>query len=60
MEEIKNSLNQLGYLREISVYSPGEYSVRGGIIDIFPTGLDFPVRLEFFGNILEKIKSIRP
>ncbi len=60
MKEIKNSLVQLGYLRETSVYSPGEYSLRGGIIDIFPAGLDFPVRLEFFGNILEKIRAFDP
>ncbi len=60
IEEIKNSLNQLGYLRETSVYSPGEYSVRGGIIDIYPSGLDFPVRLEFFGDILEKIRAFDP
>ncbi|PQM63831.1 MAG: transcription-repair coupling factor [Rhodobacteraceae bacterium] len=60
MDEIKVSLVQLGYLRETSVYSPGEYSVRGGIVDIFPAGLDFPVRLEFFGNVLEKIRAFDP
>ena len=53
MEKIKTQLQELGYSRESSVYTPGEYAIRGGIIDVFPAGLDFPVRLEFFGNILD-------
>lgn len=35
----------------------GEFAVRGGIIDIFPTGRDYPVRVEFFGDEIEEIRS---
>ena len=36
---------------------PGEYAVRGGILDLFPAGLDLPVRFDFFGDSLESIRS---
>ena len=36
---------------------PGEYAVRGGILDLFPAGLDQPVRFDFFGDSLESIRS---
>ena len=38
----------------------GEYAVRGGIIDLFPPGMDEPVRLDFFGDTLESIRSFDP
>jgi len=34
------------------VREPGEYAVRGGILDLFPAGLDQPVRFDFFGDAL--------
>src|SRR5207248_3825988 len=36
------------------------YAVRGGIVDLFPPGLDLPVRLDFFGDTLESIRSFDP
>ena len=39
---------------------PGEYAVRGGILDLFPPGMDLPVRLDFFGDTLESIRSFDP
>ena len=39
---------------------PGDFAVRGGIIDIFPPGADAPVRLDFFGDTLESIRSFDP
>ena len=38
----------------------GEYAVRGGIIDLFPAGLPNPVRLDFFGDALESIRTFDP
>jgi transcription-repair coupling factor (superfamily II helicase) len=39
---------------------PGEYAVRGGILDLFPPGRSSPVRLDFFGDTLEHIKAFDP
>ena len=36
---------------------PGEYAVRGGILDLYPPGMDMPVRLDFFGDALETIRA---
>ena len=42
-----------GFNRASTVIEPGDYAVRGGIIDIFPPGHANPVRLDFFGDVLE-------
>jgi transcription-repair coupling factor (superfamily II helicase) len=49
-----------GFLRTGTVRDTGEYAVRGGIIDLFPAGLPNPVRLDFFGDALESIRSFDP
>jgi len=46
-----------GYTRSSTVREPGEYAVRGGILDLFPAGLDQPVRFDFFGDSLESIRT---
>ena len=48
-------LAQNGYKSTPQVLEVGEYAVRGGLIDIFPAGAESPVRLDFFGDTLEKI-----
>ncbi|MCK7485611.1 MAG: hypothetical protein MZU97_08670 [Bacillus subtilis] len=50
------SLQNLGYKREYTVEKPGDYSVRGGIVDIFPIGELEPIRLDTFGDEIETIK----
>ncbi len=49
-----------GFLRSGTVRETGEYAVRGGIIDLFPPGLENPVRLDFFGDTLESIRAFDP
>ncbi len=49
-----------GYLRTSLVEDPGEYSVRGGILDIYAPGNTHPVRLEFFGDLVESIRYFSP
>jgi transcription-repair coupling factor (superfamily II helicase) len=49
-----------GYSRTGAVVDPGDFAVRGGIIDIFPPGAELPVRLDFFGDTLESIRSFDP
>ena len=49
-----------GFLRTGTVRDTGEYAVRGGIIDLYPPGLPNPIRLDFFGDTLESIRSFDP
>jgi len=46
-----------GYNKTFLVEDPGEYSVRGGILDIFSPGEKYPVRIEFFGDLVESIRN---
>ena len=55
-----NFLQTLGYEHLSIVESPGEFSVRGNIIDIFCPLYFLPLRLEFFGDILESIRLFNP
>ena len=59
-ESIIGWLELNGFLRTATVREPGEYAVRGGIIDLFPAGAENPVRLDFFGDSLESIRSFDP
>lgn len=54
------SLRSLGYIREDPVSEIGEFSFRGGIVDIFSPSLKNPVRLEFFGDEIESIREFDP
>ncbi|MGA9327900.1 MAG: transcription-repair coupling factor, partial [Bradyrhizobium sp.] len=57
MDSIVAWLEHNGYNRSSTVREAGEYAVRGGILDLFPAGLDLPVRFDFFGDSLESIRS---
>jgi transcription-repair coupling factor (superfamily II helicase) len=57
MDSIVAWLEHNGYNRSSTVREPGEYAVRGGILDLFPAGLDQPVRFDFFGDTLESIRT---
>jgi len=56
-DEFTVMLRQYGYERVDRIESYGEYSIKGGIIDLFPTGSTSPVRLDFFGDTLESIRE---
>lgn len=60
LSELSAWLEANGYGRTSTVRETGEYAVRGGIIDLFPPGLDEPVRLDFFGDALESIRTFDP
>ncbi len=49
-----------GYGRAGTVMEAGEFAMRGGIIDIFPSGLEAPVRLDLFGDEIDQIRSFDP
>ena len=57
METIVEWLELNGFMRASTVREPGDYAVRGGILDLFPPGMDMPVRLDFFGDALETIRA---
>ena len=56
MEAVKSLLIMLGYENETLVTAPGQFSVRGGIIDIFPLTEECPCRVELFGDEVESIR----
>ena len=59
-EELVEKLLASGYLREDPVGGVGEFSIRGGILDVWSPGLDAPVRVEFFGDTVESIREFDP
>lgn len=59
-ESLLALLIEQGCNRVEAVYEMGEFAVRGGLIDVFAPGAPLPVRLDFFGDELESIKSFDP
>ena len=59
-QKLQNFLINNGYSRTGTVIDHGDFAVRGGLIDIFPPGSEAPVRLDFFGDTLESIRSFDP
>src|SRR4029078_11427786 len=57
MQGVIEWLELNGFVRAPTVREPGDYAVRGGILDLFPPGLHMPVRLDFFGDALETIRA---
>ncbi len=60
MEWLTRQLVNLGYEREEMVAQRGQFSRRGGILDVFPVHADEPVRMEFFGDEIERIQPFDP
>lgn len=57
---LSEKLAKLGYERLPQVEKEGDWSVRGGIVDIWSPGEEFPIRAEFFGDELESLRSFNP
>lgn len=57
MNELIQKLYQMGYQRETLVNKTGEMAVRGFVIDVFPMGMDHPVRIEFWGDTVDSIRT---
>ncbi|MBF2057035.1 MAG: transcription-repair coupling factor [Cyanobacterium sp. T60_A2020_053] len=60
VQEIELKLAKMGYERVNLVETEGQWAKRGDLIDIFPVSAELPLRLEFFGDELEKIKEFDP
>ncbi len=51
---------ELGFRREDFVYEPGQFAMRGGILDIYSFGNEHPYRIELFGNEVDSIRLFNP
>jgi len=60
MEAMQLFLHDNGYMRTDTVREAGEYSIRGGIVDIFPPGYEQPFRMDLFGDEVESIRLFDP
>jgi len=60
VERLVAFLEANGYGRANTVIEPGEYAVRGGLIDLFPAGREEPVRIDLFGDEVEEIRTFDP
>ena len=57
---LRDFLSRMGYSQASTVMEPGDFAVRGGLIDIFPPGLAEPVRLDLFGDMLDGARQFDP
>ena len=57
---LRSFLVHMGFTQSPTVMEPGDYAVRGGIIDIFPPGESGPVRLDLFGDVLDGARRFDP
>lgn len=57
LEKAGVHLTDMGYIRQSQVEIPGDYSIRGGILDIFPITEDCPYRIELWGDEIDTIRS---
>ena len=60
MEFVDEWMHTYGFTKVDYVYEPGQYAIRGGIIDIFSFSFDHPYRIELFGNDVESIRKFDP
>ncbi len=59
-EELTQRLIASGYVREEPIFGPGQFSLRGGIIDVWSPDAAQPVRIEFFGDTVDSIRVFDP
>ena len=59
-EQLPEKLVAMGYERESMVASPGEFSVRGDIMDIYALNEEYPIRIEFFGSEVDRMRFFEP
>ncbi len=57
---LRNKLVYMGFSQSPTVMEPGDFAIRGGLIDIFPPGQEGPVRLDLFGDVLDGARRFDP
>ena len=58
--ELRTYFTKMGFVQSPTVTEPGDYAIRGGIIDVFPPGESGPVRMDLFGDELESARRFDP
>ena len=57
VDTILDKLSELGFVREDYVYEPGQFALRGSIVDVFSYSSEYPYRIDFFGNEIDSIRT---
>ncbi len=57
LTELQYLLAEMGYVREIEIEGPGQFAVRGGILDIYPLTEEVPVRIEWWGDEIDSLRA---
>lgn len=57
LEKLIEQIVFLGYDREVQIEGPGQFAVRGGILDVFPLTEEVPIRIEFWGDEIDSIRT---
>ena len=60
LEQLRDALLLAGYTPSVQVDGAGQFSVRGGIVDFFPPGSEYPCRCEFFGDTVDSVALFDP
>ena len=60
VKELRVYFSKMGFVQTPTVTEPGDYAIRGGIIDVFPPGESGPVRMDLFGDELESARRFDP
>jgi len=60
LDRLQSFFRNNGYNRTDTVREPGEFAIRGGIVDLYPAGAVQPVRLDFFGDHVESLRCFDP
>ena len=56
-DELQDRLYNLGFQRVDYVYEPGQYALRGSILDVFSYSSEYPIRIDFFGDDIDSIRQ---
>ncbi len=59
-DELIKRLLEYGYYNEVLCEAPGQFAVRGGVIDVYPIASQYPVRIDFFGDEVDSIRIFNP
>ena len=57
LEKLTGQLVEMGYGREVQIEGPGQFAVRGGILDVYPLTEELPVRIELWGDEVDSIRT---
>jgi transcription-repair coupling factor (superfamily II helicase) len=60
LDQLSEALLQCGYERTDLVEQPGTFCIRGGIFDLYPSNLDYPIRIDLLGDEIESIRRFSP